>query len=133
MCFQNIKFNKCHPSSSSKCTKAMSSSLKIIPPTTPVVLTYYTLPKTENNKVWKQNRNKIKKLNNNGLQTDDDSWAILLQIVLHKFTNPKFRNQCYNVFDHVIHCVLLHSPLGLSDFGLLSPTPSNCPFSHYTY
>ena len=38
------------------------------------------------------------------------SWAILLQIVLHKFTNPKFRNQCYNVFDHVIHSVLLHSP-----------------------
>ena len=36
--------------------------------------------------------------------------AILLQIVLHKFTNPKFRNQCCNVFDHVVRSVLLHSP-----------------------
>ena len=27
----------------------------------------------------------------------------------------------------------IYNQLGLSDFGPLSPTPSNCPFSHYTY
>ena len=36
--------------------------------------------------------------------------AILLKIVLHKFTNPKIRNQCCNMFEHVFHSVLLHSP-----------------------
>ena len=36
--------------------------------------------------------------------------AILLKIVLHKFTNPKIRNQCCNMFEHVFHSVLLHLP-----------------------
>ena len=36
--------------------------------------------------------------------------AILLKIVLHKFTNPKSRNQCCNVFENVFHSVLLHLP-----------------------
>jgi hypothetical protein len=39
-----------------------------------------------------------------------NSRAILLKIVLHKFTNPKIRNQCCNVFEHVFHSVLLHLP-----------------------
>ena len=44
------------------------------------------------------------------LKNDAYCWAILLKIVLHKFTNPKIRNQCCNMFEHVFHSVLLHLP-----------------------